>query len=457
MLKDKLNTHHNVRLDGKSGTKKATTKKANTKTSTIASKARSKSKPVSGLESGAALPRKTNSMASVTRNSAALYGQLRQADAKINGLLARSTQLALEARHLTTEHTKAQLHAHECELAQEKANFTSAATTEPTTKSAGTSDNKDAETIAQLRKDLDKAKQDVAARDATAYEQAAELRKLTAEIKKLKAKAAAVAVAKENEATTEPTKRARAQKKTIAATNPATEEVKAPPKRRRRAAAPTTLLETPPPPTRFQAPATKAAASTATAEVADKNTKAAPVQSFSTTPFLSRKTKAPTAAETDNSGSPSASSRPAAVEASKKSSLMVSLFDDDTSVDLSQNSSSASATTVPTTKSTKRATKRTLASKLTSPKKPEAAAPRKRRRKLNPSAKVRLFQDDEDADDNDEEENGNDDYENNNDTTRNNEKLNGPILAAPGKTNTVAGGRQISPLKARNRGLSFKV
>ena len=137
MLKDKLNTHHNVRLDGKSGTKKATTKKANTKTSTIASKARSKSKPVSGLESGAALPRKTNSMASVTRNSAALYGQLRQADAKINGLLARSTQLALEARHLTTEHTKAQLHAHECELAQEKANFTSAATTEPTTKSAG--------------------------------------------------------------------------------------------------------------------------------------------------------------------------------------------------------------------------------------------------------------------------------------------------------------------------------
>ena len=54
-----------------------------------------------------------------------------------------------------------------------KANFTSAATTEPTTKSAGTRDNKDPETIAQLRKDLDKAKQDVAARDATAYEQAA--------------------------------------------------------------------------------------------------------------------------------------------------------------------------------------------------------------------------------------------------------------------------------------------
>ena len=79
------------------GQKKSnSTKKANTKTSTIASKARSKSKPVSGLESGAALPRKTNSMASVTRNSAALYGQLRQADAKINGLLARSTQSALE-------------------------------------------------------------------------------------------------------------------------------------------------------------------------------------------------------------------------------------------------------------------------------------------------------------------------------------------------------------------------
>ena len=135
-------------------------------------------------------------------------------------------------------------------------------------------------------------------------------------------------------------------KKTIAATNPATEEVKAPPKRRRHAS-PTTLLETPPP-TRFQAPATKAAASTATAEVADRYQGGTSAVVADYAPLLSGKTKAPTAAETDNSGSPSASSRPAAVEASKKSSLMVSLFDDDTSVDLSQNSSSASATTVPT-------------------------------------------------------------------------------------------------------------
>jgi hypothetical protein len=458
VLKDKLNTHHNVRADAKPAMRKAVTKKANTTTTTktTTNKTRGKSKP--RLESGPALPMKTNSTASTTPDSPALYAQLRQADAVINGLLACSTQLALEARDMTAEHARAELRSHECDLAPQKADFTSTAT-KATTKSAATANVKDAEIIAQLRRDLDKAEQEVAARDARVYEQAAELRRLTAEIKKLKAKAAAVAVAKENEATNEPSKRGRAQKKTIAAANFAAGKVGGAPKRRRGAAALTTLLETPPPPTRFQAPATKAAASTAAAATtaADKNTKAAPVPSFSATPFLSRKTKVPTAADSDNSVSPSASSRSAATEANKKTSLMVSLFDDDTSVDLSHNSSTASATTAPTTKSTKRATKRTVASKPSSPKKSQPAASRKKRRKLNPSAKLRLFQDDEDADDNDEEENGNDDYENNNDKTRNNEKLNGPILAAPGITNSGAGGRQISPLKARNRGLSFKV
>lgn len=471
---DKLNTHYNRSASTNVSTKKKIAPKKTAVTSkTLAKTSNSRSTPISTTQ-------KSKTTEPVL-SAANLYAQLRKADTVIQGLVTSSMQLLLESRELKAEHVQNKLDAFERSQAQRETTNELLPVISKTTTTTTTTKNSDSEKIAQLQRDLDKANDEIAARDATVREQDAELRRLKTEINKLKAKAAAVAVAQETEATV--TRAVKSKKKAdTAAQNAVTAE--GGPKRRRRAAAPTSLIDTPPPLTRFEAPPTKTAMVAAeTAKILgtkkDKtnSSNAIPAQSFSTTPFLSRKRQEPSI-DVNKETSPSISSRHAATTTTtttnptittsgvenkegKKAPRSFSLFDDDMSADI-KNTFTTSANTS-TTKPTRRATKRASSNKVASPLKSQPA-PRKKRRKLNTSTKLRLYEDDTDEDEG--KGNENDNYDNNktiskdNNDNSSNSKLDGPKLRAPGTSSSVGsfpGGRQISPLKQRNRGLSFKV
>lgn len=469
ILMDKLNTHYNRSASTNVGAKKKIAPKKTAVTSkTLANKSNrrstSKSTTVSSM--------KQSKTTEPGLNTATLYAQLRKVDTVIHGLVASSMQLTIESRELKAEHSRDKLDAYERSQAQRETTNKSSPVISKTTNTTKTTKNLEADKIAQLQRDLDKANDEIAARDATVREQDAELRRLKTEINKLKAKAAAVAAAQETEATV--TRVAKLKKKADAAAQSAV-AAEGGPKRRRRAAAPTSLIDTPPPLTRFQAPPTKTAMVAAeTAETLGTNkdktsSNAMPSQSFSTTPFLSRKRREPST-DVNKESSPSISSRHTATTTTtpnpaintsgvenkrgKKAPRSFSLFDDDMSADLRTTS---------TTKPTRRATKRASSNKAASPLKSQPA-PRKKRRKLHTSTKLRLYEDDTDEDE--EKRNENDNYDNNKTISKDsndnssNSKLDGPKLGAPGTSSSFGsfpGGRQISPLKLRNRGLSFKV